>query len=104
MLAAADRGDHVDARALVEPGVEPRALAVDVHMNVRTQSRPLLAEPVAQPRPLGVEAVDRLRDRCRLDVELPWQLPEEWLQCRREVQLGHRYARTATSTDEIDGR
>ena len=73
-------------------------------MDVRPQRRPRLAEPVAQAGPALVEPVDRLRDGRRLDVEPARQLGEERRQRRREVQLGHGYASTATSTDEIAGR
>ena len=40
LLAAADRGDHVDARALVDRGVEASATLVDVDVDVRAKPRP----------------------------------------------------------------
>src|SRR5438876_2191333 len=102
--AAADRGDHVDPRMRRERGVERGALAVDVHVDVRPQSRTRLAEPVAQTGPALVEPVDRLVHGRRLDVEAARQLLEQRRKRRGQVQLGHGYATTATSTDEIAGR
>ena len=65
---------------------------------------PRLAEPVAHPRPLFVEALDRLVDRGRVYVEPPRQVLEQRRQRGREMDVGHRYASTATSTEEIAGR
>ena len=48
-------------------------LAVDVHVDVRPQRRPRLAEPVAQAGPALVEPVDRLLHRRRVDVEFARQ-------------------------------
>ena len=45
--------------------VELRALAVDVHVDVRTQGRAGLAEAVAEPGPALVEPVERLVDGAR---------------------------------------
>src|SRR5205823_6629798 len=50
-LTAADRGDHVDARARLERGVEPGALAVDEDVDVRADGRATLAQAVTHPRP-----------------------------------------------------
>src|SRR5436190_19125232 len=75
--AAADRSDHVDARARVEARVEPRTLAVDVHVDVGPQHLPLLAEPVAQPRPALVEAHVRLPHAGRLHVKAARQVVKQ---------------------------
>src|SRR6186997_745425 len=69
-LTAGDRRDHVDERAGLERRVEPRPLAIDVDVNVLPDlPGARVAQPVAQPRPLGVEPVDRVVDRRRLEVE-----------------------------------
>src|SRR5207253_2140602 len=76
-LAAADCGDDVDPRARVQGGVETRALAIDVDVDVRAQLRPGLAEPVAEPGPTLVEALDRLLHGRRVDLEPARQVAEE---------------------------
>src|SRR5205809_403413 len=58
----------------------------------------------AQTRPALVEPVDRLVHGRRLDVKAARQLLEQRRKRRGQVQLGHGYATTATSTDEIAGR
>jgi hypothetical protein len=62
-LAAADRGDHVDARTHLERGVERSSLFVDVDVDVLVEDRARLAEPVAQARPALVQLFDRVGDR-----------------------------------------
>src|SRR5437868_11280671 len=75
--AAADRGDHVDPRARVQGGLQTRALAVDVHVDVRTQRRARLAEPVPQAGPALVEPLDGLVDGGRLDLQAAREAAEE---------------------------
>src|SRR5690349_20522278 len=104
MSAAADRGDHVDARARIERGVEPGALAVDVDVDVTAQGRAFRNQPIAEARPLLLELVERLRDRCRLDVEATDEPGEERHQRRREMDVRHQASIVATSTEEIAGR
>jgi hypothetical protein len=102
--AAADRGDHVDPRAGPERGGELGALPVDVHVDVRTEGRAWLAQAVAQSGPALVEPVDGLVHGRGVDVEPPRQIDEERWERRRQVQVGHYDASTATSTEEIPGR
>jgi hypothetical protein len=73
-------------------------------VDVRTELRAGLAEPVAQTGPPLVEAVDRLVHRRGVDVDTARQVDEEGRQRSREVEICHGYARTATSTDEMAGR
>ena len=103
-LAAADRREHVDARVGLERRLQPGPLAVDVDVDVRTQPRPGLAEPVAHAGPLLVEPCDRVVHARRLHVEPARQVDEQRRQRRRQVHVGHRYPITATSTEEIAGR
>src|SRR5438045_924094 len=106
--AAADRSDHVHARAFLECRVELGPPAVDVDVDVRAQHRAALADPVAESRPALVEAVERLVDGRRVHVELPRELREERKQRRWDMQLCHGYphqaSMVATSTEAIAGR
>ena len=103
-LAAADRGDHVDARVGRERGVEPGPLAVDVHVDVVAQSRARLAQAVAKTGPLLIEPVEHLVDGRSLDVESARQAGEEGRERGWEVELGHAYSTIATSTDVMPGK
>jgi hypothetical protein len=102
--AAADRGDHVDARPDLERGVEPGALAVDVHVDVLAQGRAGLAQAVAKTGPLLVETIECLGDGRGVDVEPARQAGEQGRERGRKVELGHDYSTIATSTDVIPGR
>ena len=68
------------------------------------QDGPGLAEAVAKAGPALVESLDRLIDAQGGDVKPPWQFGEERRERRGQVHVGHDYAITATSTDEIAGR
>ena len=103
-LAAADRRDHVDARARLERRVQPRALAVDVHVNVMTQDRARLAQTITKTGPLLIETVEHLVDGRSLDVESARQPGEEGWKRGWEVELCHGYSTIATSTDVMPGR
>ena len=102
--AAADRGDDVHVRAVLDRRVEGRSLAIHVDVDVPSQRRAFLAEPVAQAGPAAVELVDRLVHGRRVDLDVPRQVGEQGRERRRQVQVGHGYWMTATSTDEIGGR
>jgi hypothetical protein len=102
--AAADRRDHVDARAVLDRCVEGRSLAVHVDVDVLPQSRARLAEPVAEARPAAVELVDRLVHGRRVDLHVPRQVGEERGERGGQVEVGHDYWMTATSTDHTGGR
>jgi hypothetical protein len=56
---------------------------------VRAQHRPPLADPVAEPGPPFVEALDRLGHRPGVDVELAGQFGKQREERRGEVQLCH---------------
>ena len=81
--AAADRRDHVDARACLERGVQAGALAVDVHVDVLTERRARLAQAVAKARPLLLETVERFSDGARVDFEAAREAGEEGRERRR---------------------
>ncbi len=103
-LAAADCGDDVEPGPFLYRRVQPGPLAVDVDVEVPAQGRPLLDDPVAQPRPLRLERVDR-REHCRgLDLDPARQPWEERCQRSWEPDVRHGQSITATSTDEIAGR
>ncbi len=84
--------------------LEARALAIDVDVDVMAQHGAGLAQPVAEARPAFVEPLDRLVHARCVDLEPPRQLGEQGRQRGGQVQVGHGYASTATSTDEIAGR
>jgi hypothetical protein len=102
-LPAADRGYHVDAGVGGELGVELAAGPVDVDVDVRTQRRPSLHEPVAEAGPTLVEPVDRLAHGRGVDVELAREPRKERRQRRGEVQLGHQ-STDAYVTDVMPGK
>jgi len=87
--AAADRGDHVDARARFECRVEPGPLAVDIHMDVVTQNRARLAQTITKTGPLLIETVEDLGDGRSVDIESARQAGEEGRERRWEVELCH---------------
>ena len=101
--AAADCGDDVHTGLLRDGRVDFRALAVHIHVNMAAKQGSGLAQTVANPRPLALEAVDHVADSRRLHVELPRQAGEQWCQGRRKADVRH-YSVAATSTDEIGGR
>jgi hypothetical protein len=103
-LAAADRGDHVDARARLERGVQPGALAVDVDVDVLAQNRARLAQAVTKTGPLLFETVEHLVDGRSVDLESTRQAGEERRERGWEMELGHDYSTIATSTDVMPGR
>jgi len=103
-LAAADRGDHVDARVGRERGVEPGPLAVDIHVDVVAQSGARLAQAVAKTGPLFIEPVEHLVDGRSIDVESARQAGEERRKRGWEIELRHGYSTIATSTDVMPGR
>jgi hypothetical protein len=72
----ADGGDDVDPGVGRERRLEPRALPIDVHVDVAAQHRAGLAEAVADSGPALVEAVDRLIHGGRLDLEPAGQVGE----------------------------
>ena len=57
-----------------------------------------------RPGPARVELGDRLVDGLGLDLDVARQVLEERRQGGGEMHLGHGYATTATSTEEIAGR
>src|SRR5438874_2030679 len=88
-LAAADRGDDVETRALRDRRVQPGALAVDVHVDVAAQRRALRDETVAEARPALLELVDGAEHTCRVDFDVARQPGEEWGEGAREPKVGH---------------
>jgi len=88
-LPAADRRDDVDARVGPERRVEPGPFPVDEDVHVPAQGRPGLAQPVAEPRPALVEAIDRLVHGRGIDVQPPGQVGEHRRQGDRQVEVGH---------------
>src|SRR6266508_1441012 len=104
--AAAYRGDHVDPRARVEWRVESCALAIDVDVDVSAQGRAGagLAQPVAQTGPALVEACEGLVHRSGLNLDSAGEVAEQRRQRVGQMQLGHGYSTTATSTEEMAGR
>jgi hypothetical protein len=64
-------------------------MLVDVEVDVRADSRPGLAQPVADAGPAAVELVDRRIDRRRFDLDVPLDAREERHQRSWEVQVGH---------------
>jgi hypothetical protein len=70
---------------------------------VRAQHRRGLAQAVAQSRPAPVEALDRVGDRGRVEVESARQPWEQRRERRPEMHVGHQ-STTATSTDATPGR
>ena len=87
-----------------ERRLEPGALLVHVDVDVRSQLGPGHAQPVAQAGPARVQLGDRAVHRRCLDLDVARQVAEERRQGRGEVDVGHGYASTATSTEEIAGR
>ena len=87
-----------------ERRLEPGALLVDVDVDVRPQLGPGHAQPVAQAGPARVQLGDRAVHGRGLDLDVARQVAEQRRQRRGEVDVGHGYAITATSTDEIAGR
>jgi hypothetical protein len=103
-LPPADRGDDVDARVGPQRRVEARPLPVDVDVDMPPQRRARLAEAVAEAGPALLEAVDRVVHGRRLHLEPPRQVGEDGRQRDGQVQVGHGYEITATSTEAMPGR
>jgi hypothetical protein len=103
-LPAADGRDDVDPGVGRERRLEPGPFAIDVHVDVPAQRRARLAQAVADAGPALVEPVDGLVHRRRLDVEPARQVGEHRRQRDREVEIGHAYPITATSTEAMPGR
>jgi hypothetical protein len=103
-LPPADGGDDVDPGFGPERRVESGPLPIDVDVDVAAQPGARLAEPVANSGPALVEAVDGLVDGGRLDIEPAGQVGEHRRQRDREVEIGHAYPITATSTEAMPGR
>jgi len=64
-------------------------MLVDIDMDVRAQSWPRVAQPVAQAWPALLEPIDRAVDGLRIDVEAPGQAREERRQRCRQVDVSH---------------
>lgn len=103
-LPPADGGDDVDPGVGCNRRLEPGPLPVDVDVDVAAERRAGLAEAVADSGPAFVETVDGLVHGRRLDFESAGQIGEDRRQCDREVEIGHGYPITATSTDAMPGR
>ena len=88
----------------LERRLQRGALTIDEDVDVVAEHRPWLAQPVAEPGPPLVEARDCLVHARRIDIQAPRQAMEQWRQRGGQVKVGHGYARTATSTEEIAGR
>ena len=90
-----------------EPGwsavSSPASLAVDVDVDVLPNPVARGADAVAEG-PALLEPVEHLVDGRGLELEPARQAGEERRQRRGDVNVGHGYSRTATSTDAMPGR
>ena len=82
-----------------------RPLAIDEYVDVPPERRAGLAQAVAQARPPGVELIEHVAHRGRLELEAARQAGEQRLERRGESDVGHAQASTtAVSTDTMLGR
>jgi hypothetical protein len=104
-LAPGHRRDDMDRRPVADRCREVGRLAVDEHVDMGSQPRARLDEPVAHPGSLRVEGQDHRLDRVGVDVVPSLDARKERQERTGQHDGGHAQSGLATaSTAQISGR